>query len=204
MQSCLLKICSECMHERHLGTDFEAVLYENRFGFISFTVSGSNARQMFINEAGIHQWQRVPPTENRGRTHTSTVMVNVLDLQEAIKLNVSPNDVEVKTTKGSGPGGQNRNKVETCVVLTYRPLNIVIRCDSERSQYQNKQTAYEILNAKLNEHYARKSSTAYDVQRKKQFENSGSKIRSYMVKGDLVVDHRTNTRSSLKQWMKGK
>ena len=192
------------MHERHSGTDFDAVLYEKRFGFISFTIEGKNARQLFINEAGIHQFQRVPPTENRGRTHTSTVMVNVLDLQEAVKLDVSPNDIEIKTTKGSGPGGQNRNKLETCVVLTYRPLGIVIRCDSERSQYQNKQTAYEILYAKLNEHRLKKSSAMYDAQRQLQFQQSGSKIRSYMVKGDIVVDHRTNKRGSLKQWMKGK
>lgn len=166
-------------------------------------IEGNNAKNIFECEAGIHQWQRIPPTESRGRTHTSTVVVNVLDMIST-KVEISPNDIELTTTKDSGPGGQHRNKVESCVVLKYRPLNLIIRCANERSQYQNKQTAYEILYAKLNQLHAKELSQARDAERKRQFDNSGSKIRSYIVKRNQVIDHRTNNKSLLSSWLAGK
>ncbi len=184
---------------------FDAIILEKRHGFISLLIEGENSESIFNKEAGIHQWQRNPPTENRGRIHTSTVIVNILKLQniENISLNNLYKEVEITTTKGSGPGGQHRNKVESAVVLKHIPTNIIIKCCSERSQLQNKNIAFEILIAKLNKKNKYEHKLKIEEQKNKQF-GDGSKIRSYIVKGDLVIDHRNNNRGSLKQWLKGK
>jgi len=154
---------------------------------------------------GAHQWHRIPPTETRGRVHTSVVMVAVLELLEAPAVEINSRDIEITTTKGSGPGGQNKNKVETDVILKHKS-GLTVRCGTERSQYQNKQLAFEILYSKL-----QKSS---DIMFQKQFAQDkksqmgsghrAEKVRTYMVKHNLWIDHRNNERKDLKAWVKGK
>jgi len=128
-----------------------------------------------------------------------------LDLIELPEVSINFNDVEVTTTKGSGPGGQNRNKVETVVVLKHKS-GLTVRCGSERSQYQNKQLAFEILYSKL-QRIAKYNHQKQAAQNKRLQMGSGhraEKIRTYMVKHNLWIDHRTNERRDLKAWIKGK
>lgn len=129
----------------------------------------------------------------------------MLDLIELPEVSINFNDVEVTTTKGSGPGGQNRNKVETVVVLKHKS-GLTVRCGSERSQYQNKQLAFEILYSKL-QRIAKYNHQKQAAQNKRLQMGSGhraEKIRTYMVKHNLWIDHRTNERRDLKAWIKGK
>jgi peptide chain release factor 1 len=132
-------------------------------------------------------------------------MVAVLELLEAPEVVVSRSDVEETTTKGSGPGGQHRNKVETVVVLKHKS-GIVVRCGSERSQHQNKQLAYEILYSKLkrNLDVRFQKQLAQDKKEKMGSGHRAEKVRTYMIKHNLWIDHRNGERKDLKSWMKGK
>lgn len=169
-------------------------------------IEGENAHDIFKNESGGHRWQRIPPTEVKGRVHTSTITVAVLDLKENQDLIILDSDIDIITTKGSGPGGQHRNKVESCVVVTHRPSGLVVRSESERSQYQNKITALSILKTKLRvvEENGRKNQE--NNIRKNQIGSGerGDKIRTYRVRDDRIIDHKSGRKVSLKQWQKGK
>lgn len=114
--------------------------------------------------------------------------------------------MEVTTTRGSGPGGQHKNKVETVVILKHKPSGLVVRCETERSQYQNKILAYEILESKLKRKNQQQFQDSLDTERKNQMGSGhrAEKIRTYMVKHNLGVDHRTNKKFALKDWLKGK
>ena len=175
-------------------------------GFASIQIEGESAKKLFENEAGGHRWQRIPPTETRGRVHTSTITVAVLDLQSTDDTSVKDSDLEITTTKGSGPGGQNRNKLETCVIVKHKPTGVTVRCDAERSQHQNKFLAIRILKNKIVESENNKKRSQENQQRQTQIGSGerGDKIRTYRVKDDRLIDHRTGKKVSLTQWMKGK
>lgn len=173
---------------------------------MSILVQGHNAKQFFLNETGNHRWVRVPPTERNGRTHTSFVNVSVLDKVENKKYVINRNEVEKTYTRGSGAGGQNRNKRETVVVLKHTPTGLTVRSDSQRTQYQNETIAFEMLTEKL-------SAIQYSTQARKTSDTRqeqigsgerGIKRRTYRVKEDLVVDHLTNKNTTVKQFFKGK
>jgi peptide chain release factor 1 len=133
-------------------------------------------------------------------------MVSVLPLKEFVNIKFQEKDVEIITTKGSGPGGQHRNKVETMVVLKHKPTGIVIRSGTERSQYQNKQIAYEILEAKLKSSAEKLHQQEINQNRKQQMGSGkrAEKIRTYMLKHNIMVDHRTGNKTDLQSWLKGK
>src|SRR5207244_794834 len=96
------------------------------------------------------RWQRVPPTERRGRVHTSTVTVAVLDATIDRTAELDPDDIELRVSRGSGPGGQHRNKTESCVTAVHKPTGLQVRIDL-RSQYESKAMALKVLAAKLAE-----------------------------------------------------
>jgi peptide chain release factor 1 len=186
--------------------DFSVELVEERSGFLSFIVDGKNAKELFANEAGGHRWQRVPPTERRGRVQTSTITVAILDMVNDYdpKYELNMKDVDIATTRGSGPGGQHRNKTESCVVVTHEPTGIVIRLDS-KSQNQNKQMALKILKSKLADLQQNRIQTTANLNRKEQVGSGmrGDKIRTYREKDDIVIDHRSDQKWSLNQWLRG-
>src|SRR5271166_5311967 len=130
---------------------FDTALIEERPGFIAVSFEGAGARALFASEAGGHRWQSIPPTEKRGRVQTSTVTVAVLDPDAVVGNVLDYRDVEIVTTRGSGPGGQNRNKTDSCVIATHKPSGLAVRIDNERSQHQNKAMAYKVLAARLYE-----------------------------------------------------
>jgi peptide chain release factor 1 len=183
---------------------FSIEITDERPGFIAFVVSGDGAKALFENECGGHRWQRVSPTERHGRIHTSTITVAVLDLGNDDHYTIREADIDFVATRGSGPGGQNRNKVETCIVATHKPTGISVRIDT-RSQYQNKKIALQVLNARLSEMDRFKKLVEQNNDRKNQIGSGmrGDKIRTYREKDDQVMDHRTNKKMTLSSWLKG-
>jgi len=183
---------------------FDCQVVDSRPGYVQLFISGKNVKEIFKNESGGHRWQRIPPNEKRGRVHTSTVTVAILDSDET-NFSLDYRDVEITTARGSGPGGQNRNKTESCVIATHKPTGLQVRIDNERSQHQNKATAYKILAAKLSEQELERSRKEKEKDRKDQVGSGmrGDKIRTYRTQEDQVKDHRTGNSWRLSDWLRG-
>ena len=184
------------------GGDFESELLEVTPGFASFLVRGEGAEE-FFNETGGHRWQRVPPTEHKGRVHTSTVTVAALAIRTA-SVYMDPNDVEIQTTRGSGPGGQHRNTTDSCVLAIHRPTGLSVRIDG-RSQIQNRKVALQILATKLEDRHSEQLQERTNRDRKDQVGSGqrGDKIRTYRVRDNIVIDHRTGQKCQLSRWLDG-
>ena len=164
--------------------------------------SGSGAKKVFQNEAGGHRWQRIPPTEKRGRVHTSTITVAVLQPLENPEKELDLSEVEIKEQRGSGPGGQHRNKVNSCITAKHIPTGISVRIDT-RSQFQSKKIALSVLSQKLKDIDLKRIANSRDAIRKAQVGSGGDKIRTYREKDNQVKDHRTGQTWKLDQWRKG-
>jgi len=147
----------------------------------------------------------VPPNERQGRVQTSTVTVAVLREPTETEVVLNPNDIDRKTTRGSGPGGQNRNKVESCVVLTYLPTGLMVRCETERSQSQNEERAMSLLRARIIEQRASAASQAHNEARRSQLGSGmrGDKRRTIRFQDGIVTDHVLDRRWRLKDYLRG-
>ena len=119
------------------------------FKEVSFTVIGEGAYSRLKFESGVHRVQRVPETESQGRIQTSTATVAVLPEAEDVEIEVKESDLIIETCKSSGAGGQHVNKTESAIRLIHKPTGIVIECQNERSQFQNKEKAMKLLKTKL-------------------------------------------------------
>lgn len=180
-------------------------MIDERPGLVTCVVSGPGASALFANESGGHRWQRIPPTEKRGRVQTSTVTVAVLDPEVVVGQVFQHRDVEILTARGSGPGGQNRNKTESCVIATHRPTCLQVRIDNERSQGQNKATAYKVLAARLYEAERERQASSKNDDRRQQVGSGqrGDKVRTYRTQDDQITDHRSGVKSRLSKWYDG-
>lgn len=160
-------------------------------------IKGKGAYARMKYESGVHRVQRVPETESQGRIHTSTATVAVLPEVEDIDIEISDKDLRIDVYHSGGAGGQNVNKVETAIRITYLPLNIVVTCQDERSQLKNKEKAMNILKAKLYDYYEEQRNSEYDQNRKNQVGrgNRNERIRTYNYPQGRVTDHRTNLSS---------
>ena len=173
---------------------------------ISFTVIGEGAFSRFKFESGVHRVQRIPKTESNGRIQTSTVTVAVLPEADEVEVEVNPSEVKIESCKSSGAGGQHINKTESAVRLTHIPTGIVIECDQERSQLQNKERAMRLLYAKLYEIKTREVEEMISSTRKSQVGSGdrSEKIRTYNFPQSRVTDHRINkTIYSLDSFLNG-
>lgn len=167
-------------------------------------ISGSGAKRAFQNEAGGHRWQRIPPTEKRGRVHTSTVTVAVLEPLDNPEKELDLSEVEIRDQRGSGPGGQHRNKTNSCITATHTPTGISVRID-DRSQFHSKRIALSVLAQKLKDIDWKKIANNRDAIRRAQVGSGmrSDKIRTYREKDNQVKDHRTGQTWKLDQWRKG-
>lgn len=191
------------MFPRQPGDVFEYELIEQRSGFVSVLFEGKGAKKLFQPEAGGHRWQRIPPTEKRGRVHTSTVTVAVMDIVE-FSSSFSEDDVEFQRSRGTGPGGQHRNVTESCVVAIHKPTGITVKADM-RSQHRSKEIALRVLQERVFELEKQAETSKRSEIRKNQVGSGmrGDKIRTYRSQDNQVTDHRTGKQWQLKKWMKG-
>ena len=162
------------------------------FREVTFVVKGKDAWARLKHEAGPHRVQRVPVTESQGRVHTSAATVAVLPEAEEVDITIDPNDLEVDVYRSTGPGGQSVNTTDSAVRMTHKPSGIVVTCQDEKSQLQNKEKALRILRSRLlaveQERQAQEQSDA----RRSQVGGGGrsEKIRTYNYKENRVTDHR--------------
>ena len=173
------------------------ILNENETGLggykeISFMITGKGAYSRLKFESGVHRVQRVPDTEASGRIHTSTATVAVLPVVEDVEIEINPSDIKMEVFRSSGAGGQHINKTSSAVRLIHEPTGIVVECQTERSQFQNKDNAMKMLKTKLYDIEKQKQDSEVRNARKSQVGSGdrSEKIRTYNYPQGRITDHR--------------
>lgn len=159
---------------------------------ISFTIEGEGAYSRLKFESGVHRVQRVPETESGGRIHTSTVTVAVLPEVDEVDFELNPADIEMQVFRSSGAGGQHVNKTSSAVRLIHKPTGTVVECQQERSQFQNRDRAMQILRARLYEEKVQEQNDALTSERRSQVGTGmrNERIRTYNFPQGRLTDHR--------------
>jgi len=204
----LYRMYSRYAQSQGWKTDIISVSESGIGGFkeVIFEVRGKNAYSRLKYESGVHRVQRVPVTEASGRIHTSTATVAVLPKAEEVDIKVNPDDLRIDIFHSGGAGGQNVNKVASAIRITHLPTGMVVVCQDERSQLQNKVKAMSVLRTRLLDIERRKQEEAITSQRRSQVGTGerAEKIRTYNYPQDRVSDHRINlTLHNLPRFMDG-
>lgn len=176
------------------------------YSYVSFMVKGENVYSKLKFESGAHRVQRVPKTEASGRIHTSTATVLVMPEAEEVDVKINPSDLKIDTYRSQGAGGQNVNKTESAVRITHIPTGIVVSCQTEKAQLQNKEICMRMIRAKVQDFYQSKQDNARASERKLKVGTGerSEKIRTYNYPQNRVTDHRIGfTVNTLDRVMEG-
>ena len=170
------------LNETELGGVKELVL----------SVEGAGAFSKLKFESGVHRVQRVPETETQGRIHTSTVTVAVLPEAEEVELYIDPKDLRIDTFRSSGAGGQHINKTSSAIRVTHLPTGMVVECQDQRSQRENKEQALKVLRSRLLRQKQEQADAEYNARRQSQVGTGdrSERIRTYNFPQGRVTDHR--------------
>ena len=173
---------------------------------VACTINGKGVYSKFKFESGVHRVQRVPETESGGRVHTSTVTVAVLPENEDVDVVIEDKDLRIDVCRSSGAGGQSVNTTDSAVRIVHLPTGMIVTCQDERSQIQNREKAMRILKSKLYDFYKAQADAEYAERRKCQVGTGdrSERIRTYNFPQSRVTDHRINlTLYNLQQVMEG-
>lgn len=176
------------------------------YSYVSFMVKGENVYSKLKFESGAHRVQRVPKTEASGRIHTSTATVLVMPEAEEVDVHINPADLKIDTYRSQGAGGQNVNKTESAVRVTHIPTGIVVSCQTEKAQLQNKEICMRMIRAKVKAYYQGIEDSARASERKLKVGTGerSEKIRTYNYPQNRVTDHRIGfTTNTLDRVMEG-
>lgn len=168
-------------------------------------IEGQNVKTNLFLEAGLHKVQRIPPTENKGRRHTSSIGVALVPYITEREFKIPQNELQIDVSLGHGPGGQHRNKTESAVRITHKPTKITAYCCADRSQHKNKENALNVVLSRLKERDAQRKNNLISQKRKEDIGNNGrgGRVRIYDFLRGVVKDERIPGNFNIHKIMNG-